>query len=180
MRRSEFGYLPGTYLRFRVPTRDRRPLAQNRRETSDSRPWCASTSSPNTHTMPSSDYAAASGGALRLKGGGVDKKKKKKKPKTADGSASEKPTSELEAKSKSPSHTPGRSVSPSAAEKAIKHSGGREKTEAEKRYDEMRRKRRDEKIKKEGFKTHKEKVEELNKYLSGLSEHHDMPKIGPG
>ncbi|KAK8047621.1 hypothetical protein PG996_015685 [Apiospora saccharicola] len=30
------------------------------------------------------------------------------------------------------------------------------------------------------LKTHKERVEELNTYLSKLSEHHDMPKIGPG
>jgi protein FAM32A len=32
----------------------------------------------------------------------------------------------------------------------------------------------------EGVKTHKQRVEELNKYLSTLSEHHDMPRIGPG
>lgn len=38
----------------------------------------------------------------------------------------------------------------------------------------------DEKLKKEGFKTHKERVEEYNKYLANLSEHHDMPRIGPG
>jgi hypothetical protein len=31
-----------------------------------------------------------------------------------------------------------------------------------------------ERLQKEGVKTHKEKVEELNKYLSNLSEHHDM------
>ena len=30
------------------------------------------------------------------------------------------------------------------------------------------------------LKTHKQRVEELNTYLSRLSEHHDMPKIGPG
>jgi len=30
------------------------------------------------------------------------------------------------------------------------------------------------------LKTHKERVEQLNTYLSKLSEHHDMPKIGPG
>ncbi len=30
------------------------------------------------------------------------------------------------------------------------------------------------------LKTHKERVEQLNSYLSKLSEHHDMPKIGPG
>jgi hypothetical protein len=29
-------------------------------------------------------------------------------------------------------------------------------------------------LQKEGVKTHKERVEELNKYLSKLSEHHDM------
>ena len=38
----------------------------------------------------------------------------------------------------------------------------------------------DERLRREGFKTHKERVQELNKYLSGLSEHHDMPRIGPG
>ena len=38
----------------------------------------------------------------------------------------------------------------------------------------------DERLQREGVKTHKEKVEELNKYLSKLSEHHDMPRIGPG
>lgn len=31
-----------------------------------------------------------------------------------------------------------------------------------------------ERLQKEGVKTHKQRVEELNKYLSGLSEHHDM------
>lgn len=31
-----------------------------------------------------------------------------------------------------------------------------------------------ERVKREGVKTHKERVEELNKYLSNLSEHHDM------
>lgn len=32
----------------------------------------------------------------------------------------------------------------------------------------------DERLKREGLKTHKERVEELNRYLSNLSEHHDM------
>lgn len=55
------------------------------------------------------------------------------------------------------------------------------KTPAQIRQEEMKRKRLEEKFEKEGgVKTHKERVEELNKYLSGLSEHHDMPKIGPG
>ena len=55
------------------------------------------------------------------------------------------------------------------------------KTPAQIRQEEMKRKRLGEKFEKEGgVKTHKERVEELNRYLSGLSEHHDMPKIGPG
>lgn len=62
--------------------------------------------------------------------------------------------------------------------------GGQEaaarKTPAERRWEEQRRKRLEDRLKKEGVKTHKERVEELNRYLSGLSEHHDMPKIGPG
>lgn len=139
--------------------------------------------------MPSSEYTAASGGALKLKGGGVDKKKKKKKkPKTTESTKPSEDTSIDVAKRsttdndahKSPSGTPGHSISPEAVERSIREGGGRQKTEAERRHDEMRRKRLEERLKKEGVKTHKEKVEELNKYLSGLSEHHDMPKIGPG
>lgn len=54
------------------------------------------------------------------------------------------------------------------------------KTASELRFEEQRRKRLEERLKREGVKTHKQRVEELNRYLSGLSEHHDMPKIGPG
>jgi protein FAM32A len=71
--------------------------------------------------MPSSDYTTAIGGGLKLKGSGVDKKKKKKRPKpTEDSADASKPTSTYVAKrepdaAKSPSHTPGRSLSPDAA-----------------------------------------------------------------
>jgi protein FAM32A len=137
--------------------------------------------------MPSSDYATAAGGALKLKGAGVDKKKKKKKKPvsttdSADGASTNianRHGTDDDAR-KSPSATPARSLSPETAERSIREGGGRQKTEAEKRHDEKRRKRLEEKMRKEGVKTHKERVEELNKYLSGLSEHHDMPKIGPG
>lgn len=128
--------------------------------------------------MPS-DYTTA-GGGLKLKGAGVDKKKKKKRPKATERESAT--TKDIEKRTSNPEDvkSPGRSLSPDTAEQAIKASGGRQKTEAEKRHEEYRRKRLEEKLKREGVKTHKEKVEELNKYLSGLSEHHDMPKIGPG
>ncbi|KAH9867015.1 hypothetical protein IAQ61_007606 [Plenodomus lingam] len=146
--------------------------------------------------MPSSDYTTATGGALKLKGvGGIEKTKKKKKKlskatteasipaqePTATTSEVAPRTSSGDDAAKSQSGTPGRSLSPEAAERSFREgAGGRRKTEAERRHDEMRRKRLEERMRKEGVKTHKEKVEELNRYLSGLSEHHDMPKIGPG
>lgn len=60
-----------------------------------------------------------------------------------------------------------------------------QKTEAEKRHDEIKKKRLLKLAESSGsrpelLKTHKERVEELNTYLSRLSEHHDMPRIGPG
>jgi protein FAM32A len=123
-----------------------------------------------------------------MKGGGIDKKKKKKKLKPDASTSTTLTTANPATDPANPpsvpdregSGTPVRTTSPTEAEEAVRKAGGRQKTEAEKRHEEMRRKRLDEKIKREGIKTHKEKVEELNKYLSGLSEHHDMPKIGPG
>jgi protein FAM32A len=130
--------------------------------------------------MPSSDYAVVGGGALKLKGAGVDKKKKKKKPKPADENSASSSTAVTKTDVSESSAVPRRSISPEEAERELRKEGGRQKTEAEKRHEDMRRKRMEDKLKREGVKTHKEKVEELNKYLSGLSEHHDMPKIGPG
>ncbi|KAJ4317771.1 hypothetical protein N0V94_004769 [Neodidymelliopsis sp. IMI 364377] len=130
--------------------------------------------------MPS-DYTTA-GGGLKLKGGGVDKKKKKKRPKPSETGEPSNTTMDIEKRTPQSEdlNSASRSLSPDTAEQTIKEGGGRKKTEAEKRHEEYRRKRLEEKLKREGVKTHKEKVEELNKYLSGLSEHHDMPKIGPG
>jgi protein FAM32A len=138
--------------------------------------------------MPSSDYTSAVGGGLKLKGGsGVDKKKKKKSKskstetsKPASTSTSTDITERASPNEDDAADIPGRSLSPTTVERSFKEGGGRRQTEAERRHDEMRRKRLEERLKREGVKTHKEKVEELNKYLSGLSEHHDMPKIGPG
>jgi len=86
----------------------------------------------------------------------------------------------------------------------LEERGGDGKTASERAYEEMRRKRvcriltatlwefwritsredfieyllitfqLHDRLQKEGVKTHKQRVEELNKYLSNLSEHHDM------
>ncbi|ODA79838.1 hypothetical protein RJ55_05435 [Drechmeria coniospora] len=135
--------------------------------------------------MPSDDYTAVGGGgALRMKGAKVQKKKKKKDKsalgkglldsaekamvKQGDGKSDKRPTSE----DREADEDDGAAPVP-------------QKTESERRYEEVKRKRLLDMTKSSGsrpelLKTHKERVEQLNTYLSKLSEHHDMPKIGPG
>ncbi|KAG0633553.1 hypothetical protein HOY80DRAFT_610662 [Tuber brumale] len=126
--------------------------------------------------MGKEDYIST-GGSLKLKGtkdGGI-KKKKKKKPAAPD------PTSELKSCKASGKATSADGLEEREEEEEEEpedpYAG---KTEAERRFEERKRKRMDERLKKEGIKSHKERVEEFNKYLSNLSEHHDMPRIGPG
>ena len=129
--------------------------------------------------MPSDDYTLATSGALKLKS--VDSsskvhKRKKKRPKSTapppqtvveeaqveDGPASEGKMEESKT---------GDENDADMLESSEKTTA---KTEAELHFEEMRRKRLNDKLKKEGTKTHKERVEELNRYLNKLSEHHDM------
>ncbi|CAD0023406.1 unnamed protein product [Aureobasidium pullulans] len=132
--------------------------------------------------MPSSEYTSA-GGGLKLKGAknaGIDKKRKKK--------SSSKSTTVAAASSASKEATPAKDTAtdPESTTDLEQREKNKEeslipddgKTEYERRHEETRRKR--ERLMREGVKTHKERVEELNKYLSTLSEHHDMPRIGPG
>ncbi|KAF7541238.1 hypothetical protein G7054_g668 [Neopestalotiopsis clavispora] len=146
--------------------------------------------------MPSDDYVAFSGGgALKLKGGKVSKSKKKKKDKTA-GAGLERALSTGE----SSAAEGGKEIEkPTSSKKKIPRDDEDErpeedderdepieyKTEAQKRHEEYKRKKmlelaQSSSSRPELLKTHKERVEELNTYLSKLSEHHDMPKIGPG
>ena len=53
-------------------------------------------------------------------------------------------------------------------------------TASEHKFKEMARKRLEEKADKLALKSHKERVAEFNESLAKLSEHHDIPKIGPG
>jgi len=158
--------------------------------------------------MPSSDYANTVGGGLKIKGGGVTKKKKKKpkpqpSPEADDLTTITKPKETCESPPANPEKPPTDEEKKQEVDSMSKKQDG--KTEAQRRHEERRRKRvrssplsppthyliyrsdfanlttqLDERLKREGLKTHKERVEELNKYLSNLSEHHDMPRIGPG
>ena len=141
-------------------------------------------------SMPSSDYTGVTSGALKLKGSaGIDKMRKKKKPKPASTPdiTSANPIDPEKEREKEKEKLKGNVADIRAApadedeldqdeskelEKALV--GKRQKTEAEQRHEERRRRRLDDRLKREGIKTHKERVEELNRYLSNLSEHHDM------
>ncbi|KAI4235535.1 MAG: hypothetical protein LQ349_003088 [Xanthoria aureola] len=149
--------------------------------------------------MSPSDYTSAKTGTLRLKG--VHPTAKIQKPKKKRPKPSSDPTTSVP-KSKKPAETPdhadpdpdadtkvdsariedeerdGGDGAEGVTQQQLLRVGG--KTEAELRHEERRRRRLEDRLKREGTKTHKEKVEEFNHYLSNLSEHHDMPRIGPG
>ena len=50
-------------------------------------------------------------------------------------------------------------------------------TESERRYEEVRRQRLADKVRKEAKKSHKERVQEFNEKLEGMSEHYDLPRV---
>jgi len=166
--------------------------------------------------MPSDDYAYVGGGALKLKGAKVKKNKKRKdRPRdleralsTSDGRSVTPDNNALTRRNgdDGPPSNPGEDISTRDPEQDDSVAVSR-KTEAERRFDEAKRKKVGEPpfrlppakhiaarltdpqllemaesaaARPELLKTHKERVEELNTYLSRLSEHHDMPKIGPG
>ncbi|KAL1838984.1 hypothetical protein VTJ49DRAFT_1995 [Mycothermus thermophilus] len=153
--------------------------------------------------MPSDEYASVARGPLKLKGAaGVTKKKKKKTKDKTDleknlsTGSDEKAIVPAGDETKSRSRSPDEQQDPDRKKKKhVEQKEGGEgeeeeddevaKTEAERRFAEARRKRLKEltesgRIRPELLKTHKQRVEELNAHLARLSEHHDMPKIGPG
>ncbi|KAF3164809.1 hypothetical protein TWF106_008883 [Orbilia oligospora] len=126
--------------------------------------------------MAKDDYATA-GGPLRLKGSsGVVKHKSRKKTKPSKQSKS-KDISQQNTKNLTENDDQGPSTSTIQQEMPQQR---KHKTEAERKFEEARKKKLDQLLLKDAAKSHKERVEEFNKYLSNLSEHHDMPRIGPG
>uniref|UniRef100_A0A7S3R194 DUF1754-domain-containing protein n=1 Tax=Dunaliella tertiolecta TaxID=3047 RepID=A0A7S3R194_DUNTE len=54
------------------------------------------------------------------------------------------------------------------------------RTAAEKRFQEHQVKLEQERLSKLASKSHRDRVKEFNDYLAHLSEHHDIPRVGPG
>jgi len=117
------------------------------------------------------------GGKLKLKGGeplkasGAVKKKKKKAPSSElvrHGSDAADPEAEGAPKKTTEGYV--LKEDPAADRR----------TEAEKRREEKVRKMEEERLKKLAAKGYRERVKEFNEHLASLSEHHDIPKVGPG
>ncbi|CCM03139.1 uncharacterized protein FIBRA_05260 [Fibroporia radiculosa] len=138
-----------------------------------------------------SEYDFRPGGALKLRSGviegGIVKKKKSKskskdkdKDKTSDKdqTAEEERIREIESLLK---EEESKNASPAGSSRNSPGVGGSDrKTAAEKRFEEVQRKRLAAKVAKLANKTHKDRVHEFNSKLEALSEHHDIPKVGPG
>ncbi|KAI0639588.1 DUF1754-domain-containing protein [Trametes polyzona] len=135
----------------------------------------------------SSDYDFRPGGSLKLKGGvtdgGIVKKKKKSKSKEKEKEKAASPGEDrVKALERAIKEDEAKVVSPSGSGRnspAVASSSDR-KTAAEKRFEEVQRKRLAEKVARLANKTHKDRVNEFNSKLEALSEHHDIPKVGPG
>ncbi|VDB86585.1 unnamed protein product [Peniophora sp. CBMAI 1063] len=119
-------------------------------------------------------YDFRPGGSLKLKG--ADGAGKKKKSKSKSKSSAKDELLQPPPKSSSPVPTSSGRESPAAGSSKTAD----KKTEAERRFEATQRKRLAEKIKREAGKTHKDRVHEFNAKLESLSEHHDIPKVGPG
>lgn len=154
--------------------------------------------------MPSDEYASV-GGGLRIKGAKVKKNKKKKDRSDLEKNLSTGESSKDVAVKKQTSEDDAPAEKEEPVEEVEEEVPRSRKTEAERQFEEARKKKvsyfpyrtgcvemrrltskqllelsESANSRPELMKTHKERVEELNTYLSKLSEHHDMPKIGPG
>ncbi|KAF8913110.1 hypothetical protein CPB84DRAFT_1820565 [Gymnopilus junonius] len=134
-----------------------------------------------------SDYDFRPGGSLKLKGGvaeGGIVKKKKKKSKVKSESSSKiqdlEDVKDLLSPTEDSDTFKSQSTSSRNSPALPGSSSSTRKTEAERRFEEVQKRRLEHRIAKLAHKTHKDRVAEFNAHLESLSEHHDIPKVGPG
>ncbi|GKV26744.1 hypothetical protein SLEP1_g35984 [Rubroshorea leprosula] len=135
-----------------------------------------------------SAYDNVVGGKLKLKGkaldvkaGGVKKKKKHKKHQDEVTQVTENELSvdgSVEA-STDPSEEGMDDANKSTGEgKAAPYDD--HLTPAERRYIEQREQLDVKRLAKEANKSHRDRIQDFNQYLANMSEHYDIPKVGPG
>ena len=140
---------------------------------------------PNVGKM--SEYENVVTGKLKLKGkaldvktGGLKKKVKKKKnleyheeDNTLSATNLTDPSSDLAEKTSDMNdHQSGESHRGSSYVDSL--------TPAEKKYIEQKEKIDVKRLAKTANKSHRDRIEDFNQYLANMSEHYDIPKVGPG
>ncbi|KAK4343058.1 hypothetical protein RND71_038874 [Anisodus tanguticus] len=137
-----------------------------------------------------SAYDNVVGGKLKLKGKALDvkaagKKKKGKKQKKDYEQNSQVTENEFSTDGGSVSiDDPSKEETTTDATKSVgEENAGRwddNLTPAERRYIEQREKIDMHKMAKTANKSHRDRIEDFNQYLANMSEHYDIPKVGPG
>ncbi|CAN8293017.1 unnamed protein product [Cochlearia groenlandica] len=144
-----------------------------------------------------SAYDNVIGGKLKLKGkaldvkaGGVKKRKKKQKKQEEVALKITEPEEVIEGESteealdkliegEEEEEEAGRNEK--ASEDAeFEHNVDVHLTPAERRYIEQKQRLDVQKLAKEANRSHRDKIEDFNQYLANMSEHYDIPKVGPG
>mmetsp|Transcript_6465 Transcript_6465/g.8913 ORF Transcript_6465/g.8913 Transcript_6465/m.8913 type:complete len:113 (-) Transcript_6465:90-428(-) len=111
------------------------------------------------------DFSTVQKGKLSFKSSGTKKKKKKKKKrKNTD--------SKVEVTEKKQKQEDAKEEATEIPTEGM--------TESERQFLLAREKREKALIKSKIKKTHREKIKEFNDYLGNLTEHYDIPRVGPG
>uniref|UniRef100_A0A7N0TZ99 Protein FAM32A-like n=1 Tax=Kalanchoe fedtschenkoi TaxID=63787 RepID=A0A7N0TZ99_KALFE len=131
-----------------------------------------------------SSYENVVGGKLKLKGKPLDVKaggaKKKKKHKKQSNRSYELIKNDL---------SKGEAIDPNTDEvtddSKLNEEGGTaniddQLTPAERRYIEQRERIDAQRLAKTANKSHRDRIQDFNQYLANMSEHYDIPKVGPG
>ncbi|KAL2461949.1 hypothetical protein Adt_45369 [Abeliophyllum distichum] len=128
------------------------------------------------------------GGKLKLKGKALDVKaggvKKKKKQKKQYEQISEVTENEFSAGGSEEALIDPNKEEANEANKLTEDGSGanwdNNLTPAERRYMEQRDKIDTHRLAKTSNKSHRDRIEDFNQYLANMSEHYDIPKVGPG
>ncbi|EGG22603.1 DUF1754 family protein [Cavenderia fasciculata] len=126
----------------------------------------------------SSNYSNVVGGKLKLKGSvpltpSHDLKKKKKKKSSSSSSSLKREEKKRHQEEQELEDHESNNTNNNEKEEKIY-------TESELRHRKLQARIEEKRIKEMIKMSHKEKVEDFNKKLNQLSEHHDVPKVGPG
>ena len=125
------------------------------------------------------------GGKLKLKGAAIEKrekkKKKKKKKNKDDDETRKRKYVELNEDDDSDDDEHFQKRTSSREKKEDENNNKLDtRTDAEKAHEERSRQQRKKRILEHAELSHKDKVRLFNEKLGRLSEHHDIPKVGPG